>query len=46
MAVLDPCKIGHTNYPEGQRRMLEGRKQPWDETAGTREVPFSLRIIY
>jgi glutaminyl-tRNA synthetase len=41
MGVLDPLKLVITNYPEGKEEMLEGINNPADETAGTREVPFS-----
>jgi glutaminyl-tRNA synthetase len=45
MAVLDPVKLIITNYPEGQEEMLEGINNPEDESAGTREVPFSRELF-
>lgn len=45
MAVLDPVKLVITNYPEGQEEWLEAENNPEDETAGTREVPFSRELF-
>jgi glutaminyl-tRNA synthetase len=45
MAVLDPIKVVITNYPEGKEEWLEAENNPEDESAGTRQVPFS-RDIY
>ena len=42
--VLDPVKVTLTNYPEGKEEMLELINNPEDETAGTREVPFSREL--
>lgn len=44
MAVLRPLKVVITNYPEGQVEMLEAENNPDDETAGTRQIPFSKEI--
>ena len=44
MAVLDPLKIVITNYPENQIEMMEAVNNPEDQSAGTREVPFSKEI--
>jgi len=44
MAVLNPVKVVITNYPEGQVEMMEAINNPEDESAGTREVPFSREI--
>jgi len=44
MAVLDPVKLIITNYPEGQEEWLEAENNPEDESAGTREVPFSREL--
>ena len=44
MAVLDPIKLVITNYPEGQVEMLEAVNNPEDESAGTREIPFSREL--
>lgn len=44
MAVLHPLKVVITNYPEGQVEHLEAVNNPEDESAGTRQVPFSREI--
>ncbi len=44
MAVLHPVKVVITNYPEGQVEYLTAVNNPEDETAGTREIPFSREI--
>ena len=44
MAVLNPVKVVIDNYPEAQIEMLEADNNPEDETAGTREIPFSREI--
>ena len=44
MAVLHPVKVVITNYPEGQVEYLSAVNNPEDETAGTREIPFSREI--
>ncbi len=44
MAVLHPVKVVITNYPEGQTEYLTAVNNPEDETAGTREIPFSREI--
>jgi glutaminyl-tRNA synthetase len=41
MAVLDPVKVVLTNWPDGVVEHVEAVNNPEDETAGTREVPFS-----
>ncbi len=41
MAVLNPVKLTIKNYPEKQIEMLEAENNPEDESAGSREVPFS-----
>lgn len=41
MAVLDPIKVVITNWPEGQVDQLEAINNPEDESAGTRQVPFT-----
>lgn len=41
MAVLDPLKVVITNYPEGEEEWLTAENNPGDETAGSRQVPFS-----
>jgi glutaminyl-tRNA synthetase len=45
MAVLDPLKVVIENYPEGASEELEAVNNPEDESAGTRNVPFS-RVLY
>ncbi|WP_010516351.1 glutamine--tRNA ligase/YqeY domain fusion protein [Croceivirga radicis] len=44
MAVLNPLKVVITNYPEGEEEWLQAENNPEDESAGTREVPFSKEI--
>lgn len=41
MGVLDPLKLVIANYPKGQEEWLEAENSPEDETAGSRQVPFS-----
>jgi len=45
MAVLDPIKLTIKNYPEGEDEILIGENNPEDDSAGTREIPFS-RDLY
>jgi glutaminyl-tRNA synthetase len=45
MAVLRPLRVVIENYPDGQTEMLEAVNNPEDESAGTRQVPFS-RVLY
>ena len=44
MAVLNPVKVVITNYPEGEEEWLEAENNPEDESAGSREIPFSREI--
>ncbi len=44
MGVLNPIKVVITNYPEGKEEWLEAENNPEDESAGSREVPFSGEI--
>lgn len=44
MGVLDPVKLIITNYPEGKEEWLETENNPEDESAGTREIPFSKEL--
>lgn len=44
MAVLNPVKVVITNYPKGKEEWLEAENNPEDESAGSREVPFSREI--
>jgi len=41
MAVLDPLRLVITNWPDGQVEMRDAGNNPEDESAGTRQVPFS-----
>jgi len=41
MAVLDPVKVVIENYPAGKTEMRTALNHPGDESAGSREVPFS-----
>jgi glutaminyl-tRNA synthetase len=45
MAVLRPLRLVVENYPEGQVEMLDAINNPEDESAGSRQVPFS-RVLY
>lgn len=45
MAVLKPLKLVIDNYPDGQVEWMEAVNNPEDETAGTRQVPFS-KVLY
>jgi glutaminyl-tRNA synthetase len=44
LAVLRPLKVVITNYPEGQVEELEAINNPEDESAGTRQVPFTREL--
>ncbi len=44
MAVLDPVKVVITNYPENREEILIAENNPEDESAGSREVPFSREL--
>jgi glutaminyl-tRNA synthetase len=44
MAVLRPLRLVIENYPEGQVEMLPAVNNPEDDSAGTREVPFSREL--
>ena len=44
MAVLNPLKITIENYPEGETQYLEANNHPQDDSAGTRNLPFSKEI--
>ena len=44
MAVLNPLKVVITNYEEGKTELFTAINNPEDETAGTRQVPFSKVI--
>lgn len=44
MAVLDPIRVVLTNYPEGQREMIETSNHPGHPEWGTRELPFTREL--
>jgi glutaminyl-tRNA synthetase len=44
MAVLDPLKLVIENYPEGESETVTLSNNPTDETADTRETPFSREV--
>ena len=44
MGVLDPLKVIITNYPEGETEWLDAVNNPEDESAGTRQVPFTREL--
>jgi glutaminyl-tRNA synthetase len=44
MAVLRPLKVVIDNYPEGQVEHLPAINNPEDESAGSRELPFSREL--
>ena len=44
LAVLRPLKVVITNFPEDKTETCIATNNPNDETAGTREVPFSREI--
>jgi glutaminyl-tRNA synthetase len=45
MAVLRPLKVVIDNYPENQVEEMDAVNNPEDESAGSRQVPFS-RVLY
>jgi glutaminyl-tRNA synthetase len=45
MGVLDPLRVVVENYPEGESEAFEIDRNPEDDSAGTRKVPFS-RVLY
>ncbi len=44
MGVINPLKVTIKNYPEDQEDFLEAVNNPEDESAGTRQVPFSKTL--
>jgi glutaminyl-tRNA synthetase len=44
MAVLRPLKVVIENYPEGESEMLDAVNNPEDESAGSRQAPFSREL--
>jgi glutaminyl-tRNA synthetase len=45
MAVLDPVKVVLLNYPKDREEWLEAENNPEEDSAGTRQLPFS-RDLY
>jgi len=45
MAVINPLKLVIENYPDDQVEYMEAVNNPEDESAGTREIPFS-KVLY
>jgi glutaminyl-tRNA synthetase len=45
MAVLRPLRVVIENYPEDQVEHMEAINNPEDDSAGTRQVPFS-KVLY
>ena len=43
-AVLNPVKLGITNYPDNQTEEMEAINNPEDETAGTHTITFSKNL--
>ena len=44
IAVLDPVKVTVTNYPEGKTEYFAVTNNPNDESAGTRQIPFTREL--
>ncbi len=44
MGVLDPLPVVITNFPEGETEWMEAVNNPEDESAGSRQVPFSRNL--
>ena len=44
MAVLDPLELVIENYPDDKVEYLDADNNPEDETAGTRQIPFSKTL--
>ena len=45
MAVLNPLKVTISNYREGEVEYLEAKNHPKNDSAGTRNLPFS-KVLY
>ncbi|MEM9327724.1 MAG: glutamine--tRNA ligase/YqeY domain fusion protein [Bacteroidota bacterium] len=43
--ILDPVKLIITNWEEGKVEMMTGTNNPEDESAGTRELPFTRELF-
>jgi len=44
MAVLNPLRVVITNYPDGQEEQMTVENNPEDESAGSRNMPFSREV--
>lgn len=44
MMVLDPIKVIITNYDAGKEELLSSENNPEDESAGSRDLPFSHEL--
>ncbi|MDF0714813.1 glutamine--tRNA ligase/YqeY domain fusion protein [Muricauda sp. 334s03] len=44
MGVLNPLKVVITNYEQGKEEWLEAENNPEDESAGSRQIPFSREL--
>ena len=42
--ILNPLKVVITNWPEGKTEMMPAVNNPEDESAGTREMPFTREL--
>ncbi len=42
--IMDPVKLVITNWPEGKTEMMTATNNPEDESAGTREMPFTREL--
>ena len=44
MAVLNPLKVVITNYPKDSEELVRAKNNPEDDSAGSRNIPFSREI--
>ena len=44
MAVLNPLKVVITNYPKDSDELVRAKNNPEDDSAGSRNIPFSREI--
>jgi len=42
--ILDPVKLVITNWPEGKEEIMTAKNNPEDESAGTRDMPFTREL--
>ena len=42
--IQDPVKLIITNFPEGETEMMRATNNPEDESAGTRDMPFTREV--